>query len=98
MIVLAEFYALTRKRAGRDIAEKYFSELELSGLDIVGLNVATAKEAGILLAKYQEKVPWGDCLIAAEAVGGRAAYIVTEDPHFATIKEIRAKGTSQVQI
>ena len=97
VIVLAEFYSLARKRAGRDAAEKYFSEMELSGLDVVSLNVAIAKQAGILRAKYQEKIPWGDCLIAAVAIQNRAESIVTEDPHFATIKEIHAKHTSQIQ-
>jgi predicted nucleic acid-binding protein len=97
VIVLAEFYSLARKRTGRDTAEKYFSEMELSGLDIVSLNVPIAKRAGILRAKYQEKIPWGDCLIAAVAIENRAESIVTEDPHFATIKEIQAKRTSQIQ-
>ena len=98
MIVLAEFYSLARKRVGRDAAEKYFSEMELSGLDVVSLNVAIAKQAGILRAKYQEKIPWGDCLIAAVAIEKRAESIVTEDPHFAKIKEIRAKSASQIQV
>ncbi len=98
VIVLAEFYALARKKAGRDAAQKYFSEMELSGLDIIPVNIAIAKQAGILRAKYQEKIQWGDCLIAAAAIEGRAEYIVTEDPHFATIKEIRAKRTSQILV
>jgi len=98
VIVLAEFYALARKRAGRDVAERYFSEMELSGLDVEGLKVATAKQAGILRAKYQQKVPWGDCLIAATAIETKADSVVTEDPHFAVIKEIRAKYASQIQI
>jgi predicted nucleic acid-binding protein len=98
VIVLAEFYALARKKAGRDTAQKYFSEMELSGLDIIPVNIAAAKEAGILRAKYQEKIPCGNCLIAAAAIEGRAEYIVTEDPHFATIKEIRAKPILQIQI
>jgi predicted nucleic acid-binding protein len=97
VIVLAEFYALTRKKAGRDVAEKYFSEMELSGLDIVSLNARTAKRAGIFRAKYHEKVPWGDCLIAAVAVENRADSIVTEDPHFSTIKEVRSKRVAQIQ-
>ena len=98
VIVLAEFYALTRKRAGRVVAEKYFSEMKLSGLDLVSLDVAVAKQAGILRAKYHEKIPWGDCLITAVAMEMRADYIVTEDPHFQTLKEIRTKRTSQIQV
>jgi predicted nucleic acid-binding protein len=98
VIVIAEFYALARKRAGRDTAEKYFLEIEHSGLDIVSLNIAIAKRAGILRAKYQERIPWGDCLIAAVGIEGRADCIVTEDPHFTTMREIRAKRTSQIQV
>lgn len=97
-IVLAEFYALARKTAGREVAEKYFSEIELSGLEIVPLNTAIAKEAGILRAKYQEKIPWGDCLIAATAINRKAESIVTEDPHFSKIKEIHARRTLQFQV
>ncbi len=97
-IVLAEFYALARKTTGRDAAEKYFSEIELSGLEIVPLNISVAKQAGILRAKYHEKIPWGDCLIAATALKRKAESIVTEDPHFTTIKEIRAKRTSQIHV
>ena len=98
VMVLAEFYALTRKKAGRDAAQKYFSEIELSGLDIIPVNIPAAKQAGILRAKYQEKIPWGDCLIAAAAIEGRAEYIVTEDPHFITIKEIKAKRSSEIRV
>jgi predicted nucleic acid-binding protein len=98
VIVLAEFYALARKRAGRDVAEKYFSEIKLSGLELVSLNVAMARQAGILRAKYHEKVPWGDCLIAAVAIENKADIVVTEDPHFHTLKEIRTKNTSQVPV
>lgn len=98
VIVLAEFYALTRKRAGRDVAEKYFSEIKLSGLELVSVNVAMARQAGILRAKYHEKVPWGDCLIAAVVMENRADIVVSEDPHFHTLKEIRTKNTSQVPV
>ena len=98
VIVLAEFYALARKRAGRDVAEKYFSEMKLSGLNLVSLDVDIAKQAGILRAKYHQKVPWGDCLIAAAAIENKADNVVTEDPHFQTLNEIRTKRASQIQV
>lgn len=97
-IVLAEFYALARKTAGRDAAEKYFAEMLHSGLDIVPLDTAIARQAGVLRAKYQEKIPWGDCLIAATAVENKADSIVTEDSHFARIREVHAKPSAQIQI
>jgi len=58
-IVLGEFYVLTRKKAGRDIAEKYFNELANSGLRIIDLTKDIAKQAGVLRHKYKEKIPWG---------------------------------------
>jgi predicted nucleic acid-binding protein len=41
-----------------------------------------AREAGILRGNYQEKLPWGDCTIAASAILQGADCLVTEDPHF----------------
>lgn len=93
-IVLAEFYALARKTAGRDAAEKYFAEMLHSGLDVVPLSTTIAKQAGVLRAKYQEKIPCGDCLIAAMAVENKVDRIVTEDPYFARIREVRAKPST----
>lgn len=95
-IVLAEFYALARKTTGRQTAEKYYSEIELSGLEILPLTANIAKQAGALRVKYQEKIPWGDCLIAATAIENEAESIVTEDPHYSQIKEIRARRTLQL--
>lgn len=92
-IVLAEFYALTRKSAGRDRAEKYLSEIEKSGLEIVPLTSPMARQAGRLRAKHQERIPWGDCIIAGTAMERGADYVITEDPHFAQIKETRARST-----
>ena len=54
-----EFYALTHKKAGRDVAEKCFNELVKSGLSIVNMTVNVARQAGILGRRYEEKIPWG---------------------------------------
>lgn len=90
-IVLGEFYALTQKRAGRDVAERCFNELVHSNLSIIELTVDISKQAGIFRRKYEEKIPWGDCIIAATGVLSKAKIVITEDPHFKQFEEIDAK-------
>lgn len=97
-IVLAEFYAQTYKRTGRDVADKYFREIVNSGLDIASLTQEVSYQAGLLRAKYQEKVPWGDCIVAATALLDKAKFVVTEDPHFTAISEIEVRRTSQLRL
>jgi predicted nucleic acid-binding protein len=97
-IVLAEFYAQTYKRTGRDVADKYFREIVNSGLDIVSLTQEVSYQAGLLRAKYQEKVPWGDCIVAATALLNKAKFVVTEDPHFVDISEIEVRRTSRLRL
>jgi len=97
-IVLGEFYALTRKHAGRDVAEKYFNELSNSGLYIIDLTASISRQAGVFRIKYKEKIPWGDCIIAATGFLNRAETVITEDPHFKQFKEIKAKTLNEMKI
>jgi len=97
-MVLGEFYALTHKKAGREAAEKYFDEIVNSDLSIVELTVDISKQAGLLRQKYEEKIPWGDCIIAATGILNDAETIVTEDQHFKQIKEIKAEKLADVKI
>ena len=97
-IVLGEFYVLTRKKAGRDIAEKYFNELANSGLRIIDLTKDIAKQAGVLRHKYKEKIPWGDCIIAATAFLNKTEILLTEDPHFKLLKEVKVETITEIKI
>jgi predicted nucleic acid-binding protein len=97
-IVLAEFYAQTYKRTGKEVADKHFREVVNSGLQIIPLTEQISYQAGLLRAKYQEKVPWGDCIVAATAVQNKAKFIVTEDPHLMDIKEIEPRRTSELRL
>ena len=97
-IVLAEFYAQTYKRTGKEVADKHFREVVDSGLQIIPLTEQISYQAGLLRAKYQEKVHWGDCIVAATAVQNKAKFVVTEDPHLMDIKEIEARRTSELRL
>ena len=97
-IVLAEFYAQTFKRTGKEVADKRFREVVNSGLQIIPLTEQISYQAGLLRAKYQEKIPWGDCIVAATAVQNKAKFVVTEDPHLMEIKEIEARRSSELRL
>jgi len=97
-IMLGEFYALTHKRVGRDVAEKYFNELVNSGLSIIDLTADISRQAGIFRSKCEEKIPWGDCIIAATGFFNKAEIVITEDPHFKQFREIKAKTLTEVRI
>jgi len=95
-IVLAEFYALTHKRAGREVAEIYFTEMVRSGLTMAPLSTEISRQAAILRAKYQERIPWGDCIIAATAIVNGSQMLVTEDPHFDRLTEVTPRRTINI--
>ena len=97
-IVLAEFYAQTFKRTGKEVADKRFREVVNSSLQIIPLTEQISYQAGLLRAKYQEKIPWGDCIVAATAVQNKAKFVVTEDPHLMEIKEIEARRSSELRL
>lgn len=97
-VVLAECYAIARRNAGRDVAELRFRELVDSGLTLVPLSQEMARESGVLRAKYQGKIPWGDCLIAGTHLVEKAEVVISEDPHFKQIREIRTKTLAESKI
>lgn len=90
-IVLGEFYEVAMKKAGRDAAEKAFVEITGSRPSFSDITPPIAKQADALRAKYNEKVPWGDCIIAAAAMLHDADYIVTENHHFKGIGGVKAR-------
>ncbi len=97
-IVLAEFYVQAAKRAGREEAKKLFNEMHNAGLDIVDMDVPIAERAAGLRHRYQEKVPWGDCIVAASGLNKKANIIISEDPHFDEIKEIKTRRLVDIHL
>jgi len=57
------------------------------GITIESLSPSIAKEAGILKS-LNRHLPTGDCIIAATAIKNQAK-IISDDPHFDTIKETK---------
>lgn len=86
-VVMAEVANFLCRKAGRREAVSRLRAIEEYGLEIVPLDAAIAREAGLLRCAHRN-VPIADCIIAATALraGGR---VVSNDPHFERIKGLR---------
>ena len=93
-VVLTEFYAIARRDAGRNVAELRLRELVDSGLEVVQFS----QESGVIRAKYHEKIPWGDCFIAGIHISKNADLVLSEDPHFRSIKEIKTRKLGEFKL
>jgi len=86
-IVIAEITQINCESMGKDMAKSYYQALIQSGLEIQNLTPEIAEQAG--LNKCASKnLPMGDCIIAATAQVNHAK-ILSDDPHFDSISEIK---------
>ena len=86
-IVLCETIQIICSREGKDKAEMIYLSIVTSGMKMEDLSPSIAKEAGILKSTYKH-IPVGDCIIAATAIRNQAK-IISDDPHFDSIKETK---------
>ena len=86
-IAVSEIIQLTCEKRGKDMAESRYQALIQSGLQIQNLTPTIARQAGLLKCKYKN-TPMGDCIIAATAITDQAR-ILSDDPHYDTIKETK---------
>ena len=86
-IVIGETVHIVCEKVGKEEAEACYLSLIRSGLQIQDLNQNIAKEAGLLKCRHRN-IPIGDCIIAATAIINKAK-VLSDDPHFDTIKETK---------
>ncbi len=86
-IVIAETVHITCGRKGKDMAESRYQALIQGGLEIQSLTPSIAKQAGLFKCVHKN-LPMGDCIIAATALLNHAR-ILSDDPHFDSIDEIK---------
>jgi len=87
VIVLSEITNITCRRRGIEEAKIRYLTLLRSGLEIIPIDNDITYKAGILKCKYPN-VPMGDCIIAVIAKKYKAK-VLTDDPHFDEIKEVK---------
>lgn len=71
-------------KEGKAGADRVYLAINASGLKIESLSSSIAKEAGFLKSLYKH-IPVGDCIIAATTISNQAR-IISDDPHFDSIK------------
>lgn len=86
-VVVGEVVRVTCERRGVEEADIRYMSLLRSGMRIVGLTPEMARRAGLLKCRHGD-VPIGDCIIASTAIIERAR-VLSDDPHFDIIKEVR---------
>lgn len=86
-IVIAEIVQVTCGQRGKDTAESRYQALIQSGLDIQSLTPSIAQQAGLYKSAHKD-LPMGDCIIAATALLNHAR-ILSDDPHFDTMDEVK---------
>ncbi len=86
-VTLHELYCLELAKRGRDVAVIRIQSIR-DFFDVVGVDSQIAIVAAELRNKY--RIPMGDSLIAATCREA-GAECVTDDPHFAKIKEIKTR-------
>jgi len=86
-IVIGETVRIVCEKVGKAEAETCYLSLIRSGLRIQDLNRDIAKQAGLLKCQHRN-IPMGDCIIASTAIINQAR-VLSDDPHFDLIKEIK---------
>ena len=86
-IVIAEITQITCAIRGKDLAQSRYQGLIQSGLDIQNLTPLIAQQAGLFKCQYSD-LPMGDCIIASSALLNHAK-VLSDDPHFDCINEIK---------
>ena len=88
-VVSTEFLKIAGARIGESAAELRLNLLKERGMKVIPITEEMALIAGRLLLSHQD-VPIEDDLIASPVKMGDAQYVVTDDPHYQTLK-IRTK-------
>lgn len=80
-VVVTEYLKIAGGRIGAESALVHLNSLESRSAEIIEIDQEIAVEAGRLLLNTPE-VPLADSLIAAAMKVKRAAYVLSDDPHF----------------
>jgi len=86
-IVICETVQIIYEKIGRQEAETCYLSIITSGLQIQDLTPTVARQAGLLKCQYRN-ISMGDCIIASTAIVNQAK-VLSDDPHFDDIKEIK---------
>ncbi|MEM2916851.1 MAG: PIN domain-containing protein [Candidatus Bathyarchaeia archaeon] len=91
---LAEFYAKTCEKKGKEIADIYYLRMRYQpNMTIITPNDELTRNAAWLKCKHHDKVSLADCYAAAAAIANKATILTTDRNlhHIAVSEGIKAK-------
>jgi len=91
---LAEFYAKTCEKKGRETADIYYLRIRYQPkITVISPDEESTKKAGQLKCKYRKKVSLADCYAAATATINKAILITTDNnlTEMTNMEKIQAK-------
>ena len=89
-VVIHELYKYVYQHLGRETADLRLRSIVNSGFSTVNLDVEIAKRSAELRCKHSD-LPTSDAIIAATSILMKSFRVVTDDPHFSVIKEIKVE-------
>lgn len=89
-MVIHEVYKFECENVGKDVAELRVGTILKSGFTIMELSSQIAIVSGRLRCKYHN-IPTADSIIAATATETKSRRVLSDDPHFTKIMEIKTE-------
>lgn len=89
-MVIHEVYKFECENVGKDVAELRVGTILKSGFTIMELSSQIAIVSGRLRCKYHN-IPTADSIIAATATETKSGRVLSDDPHFTKIMEIKTE-------
>lgn len=89
-IVLHEVYKSVTDIAGKDVADLLVRSILKSNFTITDLTSDIAILSAQIRNKYKG-IPTADAIIAATAIKSKTRGVISDDPHFKSIKEIKTQ-------
>jgi predicted nucleic acid-binding protein len=87
-IVLHEVYKYIHDRLGKDVARLRVDSITTSQLRVVDLTTGIAITSANLRCRYRD-LPTADSIVAGTSIETKSRRVVSDDPHFQKITEIR---------
>jgi len=89
-IVLHEIYKFMFENVGKDVAQLRVNSILASRFRIVDLTTKIALMSAHLRCQYRD-LPTADSIVAATSIETKSKRVLSDDPHFKEIHEIRSE-------
>jgi len=95
VITIVELYKTMGRVIGREAVSIRISSIKAANISFIPLTEEIAKIAGEI-ALRNPKIPMADAVIAATAIKYSRGVVVTDDPHFNSIKGVKSLWLKKV--